>query len=171
MAGGMDLGTKKGGKKSLDAPINLVPFIDLMAVTISFLIMTAVWNQVGRLPVTQAGGVPKDGEAPKDALSITLVVTERGYTLTVGGGAARELPKVLCTSGKTDRIGPSCEESSLVATLRKLKAEAPQQRAISVQVDDGVRTADLIRVLDACNLKDSTGQPELFPDIAVGGTS
>jgi biopolymer transport protein TolR len=34
MAGGMDIGTHGSGKKKpLDATINLVPFIDLMAVT------------------------------------------------------------------------------------------------------------------------------------------
>ncbi len=39
MAGGMDLGDGgKSKKKPLDTAINLVPFIDLMAVTISFLI-------------------------------------------------------------------------------------------------------------------------------------
>ena len=51
MAGGMDLGTK-GGKRSLDTAINLVPFIDLLSAIISFLIMTAVWNQIDRLTVT-----------------------------------------------------------------------------------------------------------------------
>ena len=57
MAGGMDLGTSsKGGKKPLDAMINLVPFIDLMAVTIVFLIMTAVWTQLARMDVTQKIG-------------------------------------------------------------------------------------------------------------------
>ena len=56
MAGGMDLGTGgKGKKKPLDAAINLVPFIDLMAVTISFLIMTAVWTP-NLPPAGLAGG-------------------------------------------------------------------------------------------------------------------
>ena len=56
MAGGMDLGGGGGkGKKPLDTTINLVPFIDLMAVTIVFLIMTAVWTQLGRLQVSQSG--------------------------------------------------------------------------------------------------------------------
>jgi len=56
MAGGMDMGGGgKGGKKPLDTTINLVPFIDLMAVTIVFLIMTAVWTQLGRRQVSQAG--------------------------------------------------------------------------------------------------------------------
>ena len=65
MAGGMDLGDSKGGKKALDAQINLVPFIDLMAVTICFLIMTAVWTQIGRLQVSQSGG-PASEEQEKD---------------------------------------------------------------------------------------------------------
>ncbi len=168
MAGGMDLGSKKGGRKSLDTPINLVPFIDLMAVTISFLIMTAVWSQAGKLGVTQQGGAPVDGAPPTDELPITLVVTERGYTL-VTGSASKDLPKVLCTSGKADGIGPSCEDRSLVTELRRLKAGAPDQRAITLQVEDGVRMADLVRVIDACNLRDSSGRPELFPDVAVGG--
>ena len=60
MAGGMDLGGGKG-KKSLDVAINLTPFIDLMAVTISFLIMTAVWTQIGRLQVAQ---LLLDGSTP-----------------------------------------------------------------------------------------------------------
>jgi len=50
MAGGGDPGVpQKGGKKPLDTVINLIPFIDLMAVTIAFFIMIAVWTQVGRL--------------------------------------------------------------------------------------------------------------------------
>lgn len=51
MAGGLDLGGSGAvkGRRPLDAALNLVPFIDLMAVTIVFLIMTAVWTQVGRL--------------------------------------------------------------------------------------------------------------------------
>ena len=69
MAGGMDLGKSgKGGKKPLDAAINLVPFIDLMAVTISFLIMTAVWTQIGRLQVSQAGrSTSERGAAAEDS--------------------------------------------------------------------------------------------------------
>ena len=73
MAGGMDLGTSKGGKKALDAQINLVPFIDLMAVTISFLIMTAVWTQIGRLQVSNSGG-PQSDEQKEETKTVELQV-------------------------------------------------------------------------------------------------
>ena len=175
MAGGMDLGNSgKGGKKSLDTAINLVPFIDLMAVTISFLIMTAVWNQISRLTVTQSGG-PSDSSAPPDmkTLPLNLLVTERGFTLS-SGGSAIEIPKadgkyVICHKGDKDIIDApeKCEDNTLVNALRKVKAEVPDQRNITLQCEDGVKYSDLIKVIDACNLKDSTNQPVLFPDVAV----
>jgi len=45
-----------GGKRSLDAEVNLVPFIDLLSMCICFLLMTAVWIQVGSLQVKQSRG-------------------------------------------------------------------------------------------------------------------
>src|SRR5690349_16878240 len=44
------------GRRSLDAEINLVPFIDLLSVCICFLLMTAVWVQIGALQVKQSHG-------------------------------------------------------------------------------------------------------------------
>ncbi len=176
MAGGMDLGQGgKGRKKSLDTAINLVPFIDLMAVTIAFLIMTAVWNQVNRLTVSQSGG-PSENTTPPDTktLPLNLILTERGFTLSSGGNSL-DIPKkssgeyVFCHTSGTDRVDDptKCEDATLVGALKKIKAEVPDQRNITVQCEDGVKYHDLIRVIDICNLKDSTSQPMLFPDVAV----
>src|SRR3954466_6028559 len=89
MAGGMDLGTGgKGGKKPLDAAINLVPFIDLMAVTISFLIMSAVWTQVGRLQVASSGpSEPTEEQEQIDPITLRMLTDANGAPelhLTVG---------------------------------------------------------------------------------------
>src|SRR3954463_13953515 len=87
MAGGMDLGTGgKGGKKPLDTQINLVPFIDLMAVTISFLILTAAWSNIGKLQVANSGASsepPSPTEKPDVAVS--LRITEKELHLSAGG--------------------------------------------------------------------------------------
>src|ERR1700722_11140438 len=45
-----------GRRKSLDAEINLVPFIDLLSMCICFLLMTAVWMEIGALNVKQLVG-------------------------------------------------------------------------------------------------------------------
>jgi biopolymer transport protein TolR len=173
MAGGMDLGTGgKGKKKPLDTAINLVPFIDLMAVTISFLIMTAVWNQIGRLQVSQSGGpAPDQASEPPKTLPLNLLITERGFTIS-SGGSSIEIPKtnnayVYCHTSGQDIIDEKCEENTLVGQLKKVKAEVPDQRNITVQCEDGIKYNDLVRVIDVLNSKDSTSQPTLFPDVAV----
>ena len=43
MAGLSVEGGSKGGRRSLDSEINMIPMIDLLMVTISFLLITAVW--------------------------------------------------------------------------------------------------------------------------------
>ena len=45
-----------GGRRSLDAEINLVPFIDLLSACICFLLMTAVWIQISTVQVKQSHG-------------------------------------------------------------------------------------------------------------------
>src|SRR5208282_2278929 len=85
----------KGKKKSLDAIVNVVPFIDLLSCCLSFLLITAVWTQVSKLQVQQAGG-PSADQTPPDPkiLQLTLSITEKGYTLTAGqGGAASDIPR------------------------------------------------------------------------------
>ncbi len=55
----------KHGKKHLDFEINLIPFIDLLSACICFLLLTAVWVQVGTLDVKQAVGGQPASETPK----------------------------------------------------------------------------------------------------------
>lgn len=43
-------GSGKSGRRSVDQEVNMVPFIDLLMVTISFLLVTAVWTSMARMP-------------------------------------------------------------------------------------------------------------------------
>jgi len=141
MAGGMDLGTGgKGKKKPLDTAINLVPFIDLMAVTISFLIMTAVWTQISRLQVSQAGGPSSDTPPDDKALNLTLVVTERGYTIQAQGAQYADIPKA---AGNYD-------VKALDDKLKALHTNYPDQHQVTVQAEDKVKYIDLVKVIDEC---------------------
>ena len=49
MAGVNVDGGGRGGRRSLDTEINMIPMIDLLMVTISFLLITAVWVQSSRI--------------------------------------------------------------------------------------------------------------------------
>src|SRR5271165_5814379 len=59
--GGVDVGGGGGGKrKSVDSEINMIPMIDLLMVTISFLLITAVWTHMARINAdAQVPGPPR----------------------------------------------------------------------------------------------------------------
>ena len=59
----------KNSKKHLDFEVNLIPFIDLLSVSICFLLITAVWLNVGSMDVKQAVG----GQAQEDTKKSPLV--------------------------------------------------------------------------------------------------
>ena len=128
--------TGKGGKKALDAELNLVPFIDLLSCCISFLLITAVWTQIAGLQVASSGG-PPDPQAKESTVDLRLSLGERGYQLTVAG-ANIDIPKV---NGAFDR-------KSLGEKLKTLKTSLPDQTAITVQPEDSVAYADLVETVD-----------------------
>ncbi|RKH51954.1 biopolymer transporter ExbD [Corallococcus sp. AB049A] len=162
MAGGMDLGTGgKGGKKPLDTAINMVPFIDLMAVTISFLIMTAVWTQIGRLQVSQAGGASTDEQQEEEktkTVQLTLLVSATEMRLTADQSAFDPIPLTRDDKGRPDL-------TKLVARFKELKAQLPDQAAITLQTEDAVRYEDLVRIIDECI---GSGLPQVSVSAAMG---
>lgn len=61
--GGVDVGGGGKGKRSLDSEINMIPMIDLLMVTISFLLITAVWSHMARINAdAQVPGPPRPEE-------------------------------------------------------------------------------------------------------------
>jgi biopolymer transport protein ExbD len=158
MAGGMDLGTAKGGKKALDAQINLVPFIDLMAVTISFLIMTAVWTQIGRLQVANSGAAAEPSNEVEKTPPISLLITERELRLSAGSQNFDPIP---VTRGPNNRI----ELEKLKDRFKELKAQLPEASAITLQAEDAVRYDDLVRIIDECK---GGGLPNVSVAAAMG---
>jgi len=62
MAGVNVDGGGRGGRRSLDTEINMIPMIDLLMVTISFLLITAVWVQSSRIDAS--ANVPGTGATP-----------------------------------------------------------------------------------------------------------
>src|SRR6185436_19703477 len=75
----------KGGKKPLNAALNLVPYIDLLTCMVSFLLITASWTQLARLQANQKGqGQAGEETPPTQPLNIVVVVTQESFNLVVG---------------------------------------------------------------------------------------
>src|SRR5215475_6946958 len=84
--GGVDVGGEGGKKRATNSDINMIPFIDLLMVTIAFLMITAVWVTNSRINAsTQAPGKPRcDGDecTPETQKVLHVQVSENDFTLT-----------------------------------------------------------------------------------------
>src|SRR5579883_2870817 len=95
MGGAAPTPTGKGGKKPVDAAINLVPFIGLLSCCISFLLITAVWTQLARMDVTQKSKAPSGAvdEPPTPQVSLTLYINTDGYVFSKSTGESTPIEK------------------------------------------------------------------------------
>jgi biopolymer transport protein TolR len=136
-----------------------VPFIDLMAVTISFLIMTAVWTQIGRLQVSQAGGTdPNDQENHSTTVPLTLLITEKELKLSAGSTVFDPIPVTRDPKGRIDL-------TRLLEKLKDITTQLPDQKQITLQTEDAVHYEDLVHVIDECI---GAGLPAVSVAAAIG---
>lgn len=136
MAGGMSMPASKGGRKSLDAAINLVPFIDLLSCCISFLLITAVWSQLAAVPVAHGGQGGEGGEPPE--VQLTLVIHGDDFLLRKSTGEDVPISGPPGSSGYVE----------LTAMLKQVKQAYPRTESITVRADDTVPYERLIQTLD-----------------------
>lgn len=80
--GGVDVGSEGGKKRSTNSEINMIPFIDLLMVTIAFLLITAVWITNSRINAdAQVPGPPDPNkeltpQTPEKVLNLMIGDTD-----------------------------------------------------------------------------------------------
>ena len=155
MAGGAVMSSSKGGRKPLDAAINLVPFIDLLSCCISFLLITAVWVNLSQVPVRH-GATGEGSEPPQPQVQLTLFVTPDGYLLSRSTG---ESTRIGSQAGQPDYV-------RLTQAVQKTRRDLPEQSSITVRSSDGIVYDRLIKTIDVL-------RAENFLDVNVtdGGAS
>ena len=141
MGGAAPTPSGKGGKKPLDAAINLVPFIDLLSCCISFLLITAVWTQLARMDVTQKSKAPSGAvdEPPKNDVQLTLLVNkDNSYTFQKSTGESTNI----------DAKGEDYDYVKLADTLAQAKKDHADKEDISIKADDAVIYNKVIKTMD-----------------------
>jgi biopolymer transport protein ExbD len=141
MGGGGGAPAAKGGKKPLDAAINLVPFIDLLSCCISFLLITAVWTQLARMDVTQKGqgAAGATDEPPKEQqVQLKLYIDKDGYTFAKSTGETTPIPMK----------GDDYDYSRLADILKDAKTAYPDKDDIAIFADDTVIYNKIIHTMD-----------------------
>ncbi len=140
MGGAAPTPSGKGGKKPLDAAINLVPFIDLLSCCISFLLITAVWTQLARMDVQQKGqgaaGSIDENNQPQ--VQLTLYIDKDGYTFSKSTGESTAIPMK----------GDDYDYARLGEVLAKAKTDHPDKGDVTVKSDDAVIYNRIIHTMD-----------------------
>lgn len=157
MGGAAPTPTGKGGKKPLDAQLNLVPFIDLLSCCISFLLITAVWTQLARMDVQQKGqssAGASDDKPPENQVQLSLFINKDGYTFNKTLGAQNDNTEI-------PKKGDEYDYSKLADTLKDAKTAYPDKNDIQIKSDDDVIYNNIIRTMDIV-------LSNKFPDVSLG---
>ena len=141
----------KWGRRNLDAPINLVPYIDLMITMIAFLMMTAIWTQVATLELQNATN-SKVVSLEFKAKPLAIEMTTQGFTIAQEGREQIVIPK---KNARYDTV-------ALYENLKRWKAEDPMHHQVDVLAEDGILYENISKVIDTAaglKLNDVTLRP------------
>jgi biopolymer transport protein ExbD len=140
----------KGGKKELNAELNLVPYIDLLTCMVAFLLITAVWTQLARLNASQKGqGQAGEETPPVQQVNIVVVVNQEGFNLVVSQDQTPIVKK-----------GDQYDFEKLGVELKKVKTNNPDKNDVKVASEDQIKFETLVRTMD-------TVLSSQFPDISL----
>lgn len=149
----IEAGGSKGRRVNVD--LNLVPFIDLMSVLITFLLLSAVWVQINMIQMGTSFYAQRDQDQPPPVLPphadvvLKIEVKQAGYVFTLG----KQVSSFPSAGGVFDDV-------SLLAQLQKAKELYPDK------VDAVLAVADELpyeRMIFAMDLVIKSG----FPKIAL----
>ena len=153
-----------GNKRAASFDLNLVPFIDLMSVMITFLLITAVWTQVSMIKLGSSlyGKQNTDENAPpppRADVPLRLDVKETGFRLVVGNPLKGKSDKFII-----DKVNGEYDKDSLLEKLTQVKQAYPEKVDAVITVEEQLKYDFLIQGMD---LLLKSGFPAI--SVATGG--
>jgi biopolymer transport protein TolR len=143
MAGVTDYGGGggSGGRKPVDVDLNIIPFIDIMAVLVAFLLLTAVWTDLAQINI-RPGGVGTDTEQiTEPPVNLSVLIAQDGHWIGVTTGQPR----------KIDRIGEEYNYEALSEALQYYKKESGifvERDDVEIAAEDRVDYQTVISTMD-----------------------
>lgn len=153
----IESGSSSGRRVNIE--LNLVPFIDLMSVLITFLLISAVWTQIQMIQMGSSFyGKKTEDEMPKPTPNMELVlridVKATGYIITIG----KQVISLVKVSDQYDEVG-------LASQLQRVKQLYPDKVDAAIAVSDDIPYEAVIRAMDKIllsgfsNITFATGGP------------
>lgn len=132
-------------KKHLDFELNLIPCIDLLSVCICFLLLTAVWLQVGSLNVKQAIGGQSAAETEKKPQLWVLMGKDGEITLNLKQTA--KVPAKLANFTLKGLAGKT-NFADVTKTVEQLKTLEPALQTVLIQPQLQSEYEEIIDLMD-----------------------
>lgn len=132
-----------GNKRQSNLEVNLVPFIDLMSVLITFLLITAVWTQVSMIKLgsslySKQNTEDVDKPPPKTEVPLRVDVKDAGHVIVIG-------PKRIDIPKK----GADYDLETLQMQLMQIKQVYPEKVDAVITMDEHLKYDFLIHGMDA----------------------
>jgi biopolymer transport protein ExbD len=132
-----------GNKRQSNLEVNLVPFIDLMSVLITFLLITAVWTQVSMIKLgsslySKQNTEDVDKPPPKTEVPLRVDVKDAGHVIVIG-------PKRIDIPKK----GADYDTETLTMQLMQIKQVYPEKVDAVITMDEHLKYDFLIHGMDA----------------------
>ena len=153
---GVDVGEGARGRRSIAADINMIPFIDLLFVTLAFLLITAVWTQHEHLSTrADVPGEPgPTGTKPQRVLEVAVRDTSFELTWRLEGTvvSTESVPRsAIDRDGQPSYPALSRALASSYLTHADVSGDCRgncQTQAV-LRTDDNLPFSEVIAVLDA----------------------
>ena len=131
-----------GDSSNPNVELNLVPFIDLMCVCITFLLVTAVWTQISMIELgTSVYGKnagEQDASPKQDYIAFRLDIKPNGFIINIG----LQVIQVPMVNGKYDKRTLSEEIKKSVRT------KYPEKKDAVIAMSDELSYETMIKGMD-----------------------
>lgn len=133
-------------KKDINFEINLLPVISLLAVCISFLLLTTVWIKIGTLDVKQALG-DSSVLSQKESPALWVIMGESGDLVFQLKNVSSRRQKQIRFTGRKSEI----QWRQIKTFTESLKEDVPELQMALVfpdrltSFDDVIKTIDLLK--------------------------
>ncbi len=142
----MSAKVKLGVRKEINSELNLTPFIDLLSTMVCFLLITAVWVQIGSMEIKQSYGTSAS-HTPKVNFEMDLIFNnEKSSQILVKRNGKRF--KRIRAKGESFHEMKSKLQESLETFLSQKKNNTIKINALTVTTKPSVLYGQLVEVLD-----------------------
>ena len=134
---------ESGMKKELNFELNILPVLDILSVLICFLLLTAVWLQLGSIDTKQAIG-DNSTAGQKNPPSLWVVLTKDGNVQL----SLRDVPQIKNLEDTIVKTATGVNWTALEAKIQALRAQVPELKTSIVRPEARASYGDVIRIMD-----------------------